>query len=74
MTVNGNRTLRITASGLGQESYYVQSVKINGVQWTKNWFEHDDVMLEGGTIEFTLGSQAVIWESGEIAPSPGYPG
>ncbi|KAF7566832.1 glycosyl hydrolase [Pyrenophora tritici-repentis] len=28
MTVNGNRTLRITAEGLGRESYYVQSVKV----------------------------------------------
>jgi putative alpha-1,2-mannosidase len=71
MTVNGNRTLRITATGLGQKSYYVQSVKINGVQWTKNWFEHQDVMVEGGEIAFVLGSKESIWESGEVAPSPG---
>ena len=32
MTVNGNHTLRITANGLNkqEESYYVQSVKVNG--------------------------------------------
>lgn len=72
MTVNGNRTLRITAAGLGQESYYVQSVKINGQPWTKNWFVHEDVMVEGGTIEFLLGSNATIWETGEVPPSPGH--
>ncbi|KAH5494149.1 hypothetical protein HBI23_117630 [Parastagonospora nodorum] len=71
MTVNHNRTLRITAQGLGQDSYYVQSVKVNGVSWTKNWVRHDDVMVEGGMIEFVLGTEERIWESGEVAPSPG---
>lgn len=40
MTINGNATLRITSNGnaetLGQESFYVQSVRINGEEWTKN--------------------------------------
>lgn len=72
MTINGNRTLRITTEGLGEDSYYVQGVKINGVQWYKNWFEHKDVMVEGGTIEFVLGSEPVVWESGEVPPSPGH--
>jgi len=71
MTVNHNRTLRITAQGLGQDSYYVQSVKVNGVAWTKNWISHEDVMVEGGVIEFVLGSEERAWESGEVAPSPG---
>jgi putative alpha-1,2-mannosidase len=72
MTVNGNRTLRITAEGLDEESYFVQSVRINGEEWEKNWFEHDDVMVEGGTIEFTVGKDAVIWETREVPPSPGH--
>jgi putative alpha-1,2-mannosidase len=71
MTVNHNRTLRITAQGLSQDSYYVQSVKVNGVSWTKNWVTHDDVMVEGGMIEFVLGTEERVWESGEVAPSPG---
>lgn len=70
MTVNGNRTLRITAEGLGQESYYVQSVKVNGVEWTKSWVTHEDVMVEGGTIEFVLGESEKVWE----VESPGSPG
>jgi len=74
MTINGDKTLRITATGLdrGPESYYVQSVKINGRPWTKNWFEHKDVMVEGGTIEFELGPEMKIWETGEVPPSPGH--
>lgn len=72
MTVNGNRTLRITAEGLGEDSFYVQGVKINGQDWDKNWMEHEDVMVNGGTIEFTLGKEAVVWEKGDVPPSPGH--
>lgn len=75
MTVNGN-TLRITADGLGNDSYFVQSVKINGETWNQNWFEHDSpghrLMVAGGTIEFVLGSEPVVWESGDVPPSPGH--
>lgn len=71
MTINGNSTLRISATGL-DEGYYVQSVKINGKQWTKNWFEHGDVMTKGGHIEFELGKEDKAWESGEVPPSPGH--
>lgn len=71
--VNGNRTLRITATGLDNAgSYYVQSTKVNGHQWTKNWLEHADVMIEGGTIDFELGSEMKAWESNEAPPSPGH--
>ncbi|CAI7577048.1 unnamed protein product [Penicillium glandicola] len=71
MTINGNKTLRISATGL-ESGYYVQSVKINGKQWGKNWFEHDDVMTNGGTIAFELGDNAKAWETGEVPPSPGH--
>ncbi|OJJ48684.1 hypothetical protein ASPZODRAFT_158344 [Penicilliopsis zonata CBS 506.65] len=71
VTVNGSATVRITATGL-EEGYYVQGVKINGQNWTKNWFEHNDVMAEGGTIEFTLGAEMTDWETGDVPPSPGH--
>lgn len=29
-------------------------------------------MVHGGTIEFTVGDEPVIWESGEVPPSPGH--
>lgn len=73
MTINGNATLRIMANGLdNQESYYVQSVKVNGEEWHKNWLEHSDVMVNGGTIEFELGSEMTRWEDGDVPPSPGH--
>jgi putative alpha-1,2-mannosidase len=73
MTINGNATLRIMATGLdNEESYYVQSVKVNGQQWEKNWLEHGDVMVEGGTIEFEMGNEPMVWETGDVPPSPGH--
>ncbi|EMD86541.1 glycoside hydrolase family 92 protein [Bipolaris maydis ATCC 48331] len=71
MTISRDKTLRITANGIAEDSFYVQGVKINGVQWDRNWFNHDDVFHEGGTIEFDLGKQPVVWEKGDLPPSPG---
>jgi putative alpha-1,2-mannosidase len=76
VTVNHDRTLRIRAQGLddggARRGYYVQGVWINGVQWERNWFEHGDVMMEGGEILFVLGSDERVWETGVPPPSPGH--
>lgn len=78
MTVNGNQTLRIMASAqngsssFGQENFYVQSLKINGADWDRNWFEHEDIMVNGGTIDFELGPEIKTWETGDVPPSPGH--
>lgn len=52
------------------EAIYVQSVKINGQDWKKNWFEHGDVMVRGGTIEFVLGREMKEWGGGGVLPLP----
>jgi putative alpha-1,2-mannosidase len=78
MTINDNATLHITTKGcdnaasLGQKDYFVEGVKINGKPWNKNWFDHQDIMVDGGTIEFTVGSNPTIWETGKVPPSPGH--
>ncbi|KAI0123432.1 glycosyl hydrolase [Xylariales sp. AK1849] len=76
LTINGNATLRITSTGssqsLGQSGYFVQSVKINGKDWDRNWFNHEDIMVNGGTIEFVVANETVTWETGDVPPSPGH--
>ncbi|KAK5096204.1 hypothetical protein LTS08_007810 [Lithohypha guttulata] len=75
MTINNNATLRITAHNLDNaNSYYVQSVQFNGQPWTQNWFKHSDIMINGGTIEFFMGSNQTQWETGPVPPSPGHAG
>lgn len=71
MTISGGKNLRITANHL-EDGYYVQSVKINGKHWPRNWFEHEDLMENGGTIEFDLGPEMKSWETGDVPPSPGH--
>lgn len=41
-------------------SIYIQSAKLNGKTWTKNWLTHD-FFLEGGVLELNLGSQESAW-------------
>lgn len=86
MSVTRDKTLRIWATvleddngdndygGDGGDAIYVQCAKPNGQDWKKNWFEHRDVMVQGGTIEFVLGREMKMWEEeegGVLPPSPG---
>jgi putative alpha-1,2-mannosidase len=65
------KTLDVTARGLGEDSYYVQSLKVNGQEWNKSWLSHDDI-ANGGTLEFVLGSEPALWDTGDLPPSPGH--
>lgn len=77
VTVNHDKQLRIMTTGLddgdSRSGYFVLGVKINGIDWDKNWFEHTDmdIMSSGGTLEFDLGKDMAAWESGSPPPSPG---
>lgn len=63
--------LNVTAEGLGEESFYVQSLKVNGVTWDKSWLSHDDIK-DGVTLDFVLGTEPAEWDTGELPPSPGH--
>ena len=71
ITVNYNRTLRIQANGIDQGPY-VQSMTVNGQPWNRNWIEHQDVMVNGGSIVFELGAENKTWETGSPPPSLGH--
>ena len=60
------------SSSFGQDNFYVQSVTINGAVWDRNWFEHEDVMANGATIEFELGPEPKVWETSNVPPSLGH--
>ncbi|OJJ50798.1 hypothetical protein ASPZODRAFT_11648 [Penicilliopsis zonata CBS 506.65] len=75
MTIDlgGGKELKITSTGgdgNGDSDFYVQSLKVNGKAWKKNWLTWDDVFSRGGTLEFELGATAVNWTDGELPPSP----
>lgn len=64
--------VQITANNLGPNSYYVTGIKLNGKPHLQNWLVHDDLFATGGTLEFTLGPNPVVWETGPVPPSPGH--
>ena len=66
-----SKVLKVTAHGLSEDSIYVQSLKVNGKQWNKSWLSHDDI-ANGGTLEFVLGSEPALWDTGDLPPSPGH--
>jgi putative alpha-1,2-mannosidase len=67
------KTLAITSTGgdgNGDADFYVQSLKVNGQVWKKDWLVWDDVFATGGTLEFDLGPTATLWATGDLPPSP----
>lgn len=66
------KKLTITSKGGDQDTrIYVQSLKVNGKVWDKNWVTYDDVFAEGGRMDFVLGAEPVRWaNNGTLPPSP----
>jgi putative alpha-1,2-mannosidase len=73
MNIGGGKKIQITATNLSEESYYIQSLKVNGQAWTQSWLSHED--LTGGSgaeLEFVLGPNPASWDTGAVPPSPGH--
>jgi predicted alpha-1,2-mannosidase len=69
--VPGGKTLHITSTGGDSDNnFYVQSLKVNGQSWNKNWVTWDDIFADGGTLDFVLGANATRWDTGDLPPSP----
>ena len=51
---NGNN-LVIDAQNNSKENLYIESLRVNGQESTRNYLKHAD-LLQGGTIEFKMGS------------------
>ena len=54
------------------QNVFIQSAKLNGQPYTKNWLQHS-FFLEGGTLELTLGATESGWgtRSQDVPPSLG---
>ena len=53
------------------KNIYIQSVKLDGEEYTKNYLTHE-FFLNGGSLELTLGSkESTTWGTGEndVPPS-----
>lgn len=69
--LGGGKKLDVTTEGGDEDTYYVQSLKVNGEPWDKSWLSWWDIFAEGGTLEFELGSEPRNWTTGARPPVPG---
>lgn len=57
-------TIRNVGFDAGYKNIYVQSARLNGEAYYKNWFSHS-VFLDGGVLELTLGANESSWGTRE---------
>ncbi len=53
------KTFTIIARGNSTENIYIQSMKLNGKQYTKWYITHDDI-IKGGVLELEMGKEPVM--------------
>lgn len=52
--LNNGKTFTIIAKNASKKNKYIQSAKLNGKEYNKVWFTHDDI-LKGSTLELVMG-------------------
>lgn len=70
ITLSNGKVFEIEAKGASAENKYIQSATLNGQEWNKPWFSHDD-LKEGGKLVLVMGSRPnKAWGSGADAVPP----
>ena len=60
LSLPNGKTCVITAKNNSAENLYVQSLKINGQDWDKNYLSHE-ALVDGASIEFEMGPKPSTW-------------
>lgn len=64
------KIFEIEAKNASDENKYIQSATLNGKEWNKPWFSHDDIK-EGGRLSLVMGSHPnKAWGAGKDAVPP----
>lgn len=72
ITMSNGKVFEIEALNYSPENKYIQSATLNGKEWNKAWFTHDDI-AQGGKLVLTMGPKAnKNWGTGEVPPSANY--
>ena len=68
MDLGNGKYFIIEATNCSDDNKYIQSAKLNGKEWNKPWFSHDDIK-DGGKLTLVMGNKAnTTW--GTSAPPP----
>ncbi|MDO5570095.1 MAG: GH92 family glycosyl hydrolase [Bacteroidales bacterium] len=54
MTMSNGKKFSIKAENYSPENKYIQAAKLNGKDWNKPWFSHDDI-ISGGELVVVMG-------------------
>jgi len=55
--LDNGKEFKIIAENCSKKNKYIQSAKLNGKEWNKPWFSHDDIK-DGGVLELIMGDKA----------------
>jgi predicted alpha-1,2-mannosidase len=70
MKLENGKEFRITAKNCSDENKYIQSARLNGKEWNKQWFSHNDI-VNGGVLELVMGNKANMdWGSSPQSVPP----
>jgi putative alpha-1,2-mannosidase len=58
LTVEGGQKFVINAPANSEKNIYIQSAKLNGQLYDKNWLSHFDIR-KGGSLDLQMGAQPV---------------
>lgn len=71
ITLSNGKRFDVVAKGVSDTNKYIQSATLNGKEWNKAWFSHDDIK-EGGCLTFVMGNQPnYSWGIETLPPSVG---
>lgn len=70
MDLGNGKEFKIVAVNCSEENKYIQSARLNGREWNKPWFSHDDIS-DGATLELVMGpAPERQWGSGPDSAPP----
>ena len=62
MTLSNGKAFEILADNYAPGNKYIQSATLNGKEWNKPWFSHEDI-ANGGKLVLKMGDKASAWGS-----------
>ncbi len=66
------RYFEVVAHNAHPNHKYIQSARLNGVEWNKPWFSHSD-LIKGGKLELVMGAKPNrMWGSAAESAPPSY--
>lgn len=67
--LGNGKTFTVKANGVSSKNFYIQSAKLNGVDFNRSWIDYSEI-ARGGVLEFTMGDTPSTWaEDGQAVPS-----